>query len=310
MINPSGKNHYPMKHLYGLVNAVPKEYEEDCLQFCHWLRTALNSELHLTYKRGFYDEIEVLKLPYIVRFTEAYAKRVQAKFYALEKYWKDAGITRVTMATLTSYQVGETSIKACGGRTIEEAFKALKKAMDLIRKRLHYHLPGVQYHWVYEPHISGYPHVHLIIVGEVPEHLQERLKRLYSQKWNIGDEEHGLHFKEIEMKSVRNYVLKYINKSLNTTNSKHEKPFNWTPGQLVYYSLMRKNSYRFWGSTAKLTEVMRYHPEESGIYPVKLELVNGLSSAVDEPIEIWQNPLSYGEFWAGSLGGLDPPLSF
>jgi len=296
-----------MKHLYAVANRTPEPYKEDCVRFCHWLRTAMNSKMRYTFKPNLYKE-ETVEFPYVVRYTPSYALRVQAKFYALEKYYSARKIP-ITMITLTSYQVGKTSIKACGGRTIEEAFIALKKAINLIRKRLHAYLNGLQYIWVFEPHESGYPHVHLVVFGKVPEALQERLRRLYSQKWNIGSAEHGIDFREIDnVESVRNYVLKYINKSLNTSNSRYTKAFDWTPGQLVYYTLAQKYKWRFWGVTAGISDIMRYRPDNPNPYPVKLEIINTLASAIDEPCLVWQNPLSYGEYWAASMGGYDPPF--
>lgn len=290
-----------MWHLYRLLSKIPEEYRSDCKKFIGDIWRASESKMRFTMIDGD-GKAEAVEGDYVVRFTPAYAKRTIAKFYSLDDYHKEHQ-TAITLITLTSYQEGNTSIRACGGRTHEEAYNALKGVFPKVYDVLKYHMPGVQYLWAVEPHpSSGYPHVHLLVFGEVPAALQERLKRLYSEKWNIGSKKHGLHFEVLpNIQSARNYALKYITKSLNTEDSPHTKPFDWTPEELLFYTLTRKNRWRLWGSSSGISELMKYRkPEEEKFdqYCLQVEILNDTN---DSQAVIWTNPLTIAEYWASKL---------
>jgi hypothetical protein len=293
-----------MMHLYRLLPKISEEYRADCKKFIGDIWRASESKMRYTMLDNFGNPVEV-EGDYVVRFTPAYAKRVIAKFYALDEYHKTHQ-GAITLISLTSYQMGKTSVRACGGRTHEEAYASLKGVFPKIYFFLKYHMPGVQYLWFVEPHpTSGYPHVHLIVYGEVSASLQQRLKRLYADKWNIGSKKHGIDFSVLpNIESARNYALKYITKSLNTEDSPHTKPFDWTPEELLFYTLTRKHKWRLWGASAGLSELMKYRREEPfEYYWLKVEILNDTN---DSQAVVWKNPLTPSEYWAQRIDSSIP----
>jgi hypothetical protein len=97
-----------------------------------------------------------------------------------------------------------------------------------------------------EPHKSGYPHMHVAIFGYVRKELQERLERLWSEKYEVGSREHGIDFSVKSVKesiqSVRNYLMKYIAKGIGGEGRK-----KWTVEEWVYHALAWKHHHRYIG---------------------------------------------------------------
>lgn len=196
---------------------------------------------------------------YIHRWTPVYRSAVIAKFYLLEQYCK-AHPTRYTMMTLTTAQDGDYSVSLRGGvTTIEESFKLLKEGFRGLTKWIRKHHPGLEYVWMLEPHKTGYPHMHVIFLGHIPEPSQAAIKALWSEKYIIGSYDNGVKFTTPPIQSIRNYLVKYIRKTLHggKTGSKYEASTDgWTKGELLFNAVMWHNGYRLWGASAPLSRVM------------------------------------------------------
>ena len=207
------------------------------------------------------------EIEYIHRWTKPYRKAVISKFYQLEEWYK-RNPTPITLLTLTTYQDGDYSVQMKGGATtIQEAFKMLKQGWyrlsNWIRK---YHPEVKNYITIMEPHKSGYPHLHVILFGTIPEESQKRIRNLWSKKYQAGDYYNGVDFSlsspKEGIKSIRNYLIKYIAKTLQDgkTGTKFNIQEGWSPGELLFNAVMWKNKYRLWGASAELSRVMARKP--------------------------------------------------
>jgi hypothetical protein len=202
---------------------------------------------------------------YIHRWTPIYQKRLMAKLYLLDDWWKEHK-GPVTLLTLTTYQAGEYSRSIKGEIvTFEDSFLLLKDGWDKLSKILRKYISDLTYIWVIEPHESGYPHLHILVFAEISQLLQEKIKQLWSEKYKAGSKEHGVDFTsripEEDINSLRNYLMKYIAKGFVITNTKFSETL-WTKEQLVFNALIWKNGYRTFQPSRKLQNIMRYDKEQ------------------------------------------------
>jgi len=212
------------------------------------------------------------QLEYIHRWTPIYKKSVLAKFYQLEDYFKEHPCN-VTMITLTTYQDGKHSIEQKGEiTTIPESFALLKEGWFKISKKLRKNHPRIEYAWIMEPHKTGYPHIHVAYFGKITKAEQKRLKENW-QTWGIGSKEYGLDFNEKisdqSVKSIRNYLMKYMAKAF----APEENGF-WTTAEIVFNALAWQNHWRLFGTTKKLTQVMKKHATEKTTTYNAVELID------------------------------------
>ena len=217
-------------------------------------------------EQQFPDENE-REIEYIHRWTNTYRKSIIAKFYQLEEYFKERGCPPLTLLTLTTYQDGDYSVSMTGGiTTIEEGFNILKKGWKWLSMWIRKHHPELEYITIMEPHKTGYPHLHVILFGTLPETSQKTIKSLWSEKYKAGSYDNGADFTISDpkegIKSIRNYLIKYIAKTLKDgkTGSKYNITEGWTKGELLFNAVMWKNKYRLWGASATLSKVMAQKP--------------------------------------------------
>ncbi|MFA4850559.1 MAG: hypothetical protein WC626_12600, partial [Methanoregula sp.] len=165
--------------------------------------------------------------------------------------------------TLTTYQDGKYSTLTKGHKiTIPKAFDLLKYSWKHLRRALQYYLPGIEFVWIMEPHKTGYPHLHVVILTDISKSTQEAIRLLWSKCYVAGSAEHGVDFsvkKSSEsINSIRNYLMKYMAKGFVSTGSKFGEDDSWGAGELVFNALVRKNKWRFFGASRKLCKVMAY----------------------------------------------------
>jgi len=145
------------------------------------------------------------------------------------------------------------------GYTIEESWAILKKgfrkASLLIRNKIR---NGVSYFWIAEPQSeSGYPHIHAGYFTEFTDAEKERLKNHWFLVVKAGDYRHGLDFsygqnyKNGEVTSLRNYLMKYLSKTFIETIP------DWTTEELVFNAIAWKEGYRFFGCSRDLSSTMK-----------------------------------------------------
>ncbi len=223
---------------------------------------------------------------YIHRWTPVYRSAIFSKFYQLQGWW-EKNRTTATMLTLTTYQDGRYSVSCKGGvTTIEESFRLLKKGWMRLSMWLRKYYPTLEYVWMTEPHKTGYPHIHVLLFGTIPQVSQEKLRRLW-EKYGCGSYENGLKFTPTtsEIKNVKNYLVKYIQKTFTggKTGSKYAATTEgWSYGELLFNAVMWKNKFRLWGASAALSKVMAKCPDSTEHDPDKGEFMWEFTELQDE----------------------------
>ena len=248
-------------------------YLPDVLKFRDYLTDTSLCHFRITETRG--SETVVSDVEYIHRWTDTYRRAWIAKLYQLEE-WHNRERLPVTLLTLTTYQDGWYSHQKGRNLTIPESFDALKTGWDKLTKILRKELRTIEYFWVMEPHESGYPHMHVMLFAEIEPELQEKISSLW-ESYGAGSRAYGVDFeirpKTDGIQSLRNYLLKYLAKGLQGTDSKFgDDPL--LPGHWVFHSQVWKYKYRIVGSSRLLSRVMAYDAPESGLEWVRTELID------------------------------------
>lgn len=213
-------------------------------------------------------------MPYTTRWSPEYKKKMIAKMYAVEEYCKKSKKSVVTLLTLTGYQDGNASINAIRKtNTREDLFKVIKHGWNLLSDLLTHECPGLDYVWVVEPHKSGYPHMHVAVLGYIPKELQERLTRLWSEKYQVGSAEHGIDFSVKSVKesvqSIRNYLMKYISKGIGASGCKTWKDEEW-----VYHAIAWKHQHRYIGMSQTISRYCTAYKLRFKFHKYMTELCN------------------------------------
>lgn len=252
---------------------VLSPYLSDVLEFRDYLTKTSLCHFRITGTKE--SETVVSDVEYIHRWTDTYRRSWIAKMYQLEAWHKHEGLP-VTLLTLTTYQDGWYSHQKGRNLTIPESFEVLKSGWNKISMILRKEKRTIDYFWIMEPHESGYPHMHVMLFAEVEPELQDKISSLW-ESYGAGSRAHGVDFEirpEIEgIQSLRNYLLKYLAKGLQGTNSKFgDEPL--LPGHWVFHSQVWKYKYRIVGSSRLLSRVMAYDAPESPMEWVRTDLVN------------------------------------
>lgn len=246
-----------------------REYEQLARQFVNYLELTENAEICIEGLTRKGNRVYPLKkdIPYIHRWSECYLDSRLAKLYKLEAWVKD-NPTPVTMATYTTYHdYNALGNRVNEGYSIEKSFAVLnaglRKSTDLLRK-----MRGGPVHYmnVLEPHPkSGYPHAHVMYLSRIIEEEQERLKNHWSNVVGAGNYENGLAFsvdsvfEEGEITSIRNYLMKYMAKTL------YDGWRSWTPQELVFNAVAwggkrdpfkKRRHYRTFQPSRELSKIM------------------------------------------------------
>ena len=211
---------------------------------------------NITWEQGAWDYYD---MPYTTRWSPSYKKKMIAKMYAVEEYCKKSKKSVVTLLTLTGYQGGEASIDAKGKITTrKDLFNNLTHGWRLLSNLIAKICPSLEYIWVMEPHKSGYPHLHVAMFGYIPKDMQERLTRLWSEKYQVGSAKHGIDFsvKNVNesIQSIRNYLMKYISKGIGAGGNK-----TWSPEEWIYHAIAWKHHHRYISMSRSISRYCTAH---------------------------------------------------
>lgn len=199
--------------------------------------------------------------PFKTRWSAHYRRQVLAKLYKLDGWYQSVNRPPVTMMTMTCRQRGLTH---------PEQFRLLldgkKKLLDLIRKD-----HDCEYFWILEPHTkngTGMMHCHVALFADISDQDQERYQALWNEKYELGGFKDALDFSKRKVNrvdSIRNYLMKYLSKSLIVEKmSQGELIFNsW-----VWFMSLHSTAgggIRSWGCSRLLSKEMAYDKRSSFI---------------------------------------------
>lgn len=227
--------------------------------------------------------------PYPCRWTEPRRKATLAKLYQLEEWHKASGLP-ACMMTLTTYHDwqmphhGYKAKKVRDGYSIEKSFELLTGGWKNLYRVMRYHLGPFDYFWTLEPHKMGYPHRHVLLFCEPSTQVQDKIRDTWTKRYGIASSGYGVDFSfnpiKGELKSVRNYLMKYLAKSFDA--------HDMTPCELAFHALLWKHDYRLIGCSEALSQVMKYQPKTwSNVEWTNTYLVD----QDQEHHELWRRPL-------------------
>jgi hypothetical protein len=244
-----------------------REYFDIAKEFVYYLdyTSGLNVRLDgIRFDREVANDFQAVRkeIPYIHRWTEPYLKSRLAKGYLLDEWYRNdpKPVTLLTYTTYHDYLTYKQAFpkKVNEGHTIESTFDDLKKGFRhstmMIRKIKGYSPP---YLCMYEPHPeSGYPHIHCPFFTDFSQGEMRELREHWSKDLELGSFEKGLKFdegttfKRGELISIKNYILKYMKKTL------YDGWKDWTPEELVFNAVARKKCFRTFQPSRELSRVM------------------------------------------------------
>jgi len=159
------------------------------------------------------------------------------------------------------------------------------------------------------------------LFSEIEPGLQEKISSLW-ESYGAGSRAHGVDFeirpKNKSIESLRNYLLKYLAKGLQGTDSKFGDEA-LLPGHWVFHSQVWKHHYRIVGSSLHLSRVMAYDAPESPMEWLRTDLIdsNGdlhpVRQKMEPPVIVQPNPTHSPSppyhILGGPQGGCFPPLA-
>ncbi len=232
------------------LNHPARKYDKVCSDFVEYLDKCE--------QKGFmvkgYDtkKGKILNLPmaYNNRWGPARRAWLSDKLKRLEFWFEMQEDQPVTMITLTSYQADHT---------IPQAWQALNKGRHNLLSMLSKHLGKIDYFWVPEPHKSGYVHYHMAVFADIPIELENKLRKLWAEKYQIGSHTYGLDFsqkrdKKSKINHLKNYLSKYLEKGFLIGE--------WTTGMLLFNAHLWDTGFRMYGASKRIRDMMNIKDEK------------------------------------------------
>lgn len=231
-------------------NHPARKYDKVCSDFVEYLDKCE--------QKGFvvkgYDtkKGKILNLPmaYNNRWGQTRRAELSDKLKRLEFWFEMQEDRPVTMITLTSYQADHT---------IPQAWQALNKGRHNLLSMLSKYLGKIDYFWVPEPHKSGYVHYHMAVFADIPIELENKLRKLWAEKYQIGSHTYGLNFsqkrdKKSKINHLKNYLSKYLEKGFLIGE--------WTTGMLLFNAHLWDTGFRMYGASKRIRDMMNIKDEK------------------------------------------------
>lgn len=197
------------------------------------------------------ETFEVVYMPVLHRWKKEYKKRVLAKTYKINDWYKE-NKQPVTLITFTTRQKG---------LTIPQQIDLLKDSFNKIKKTMNKVLGKFDYLWVMEPHKSGYAHIHMLYFGKkLTKDNQKLIKTLWDKKYNAGNQlDFSYSPTQRSLNNAGGYVFKYLAKTLTYEMLEMKETGYYQLSAWAREMSKRDTSYRgvrFWGCSRDLTKAM------------------------------------------------------
>lgn len=206
------------------------------------------------------DEAEEVNIqPYMHRMCPDYRTYTYARLKTAEEWLQKefgGGPIPATMLTLTAHQTDENG----NPRTFEAVLDDLKEGYDKFRKVIDRATEGFKTEIVaiFEPHESGYPHLHVLIFGKADPTLQDKVTELWVEKYGVGGA--SAHESAVtvvtgraaQIESPAAYLMKYIGKTMLRKNGERQH----VTGYDAFMALLFVTGRRQWSVTAGLSAAM------------------------------------------------------
>jgi len=261
----------------------PSWYQADFIDYLN--RTA---SLTMDFVGVLHDgSTKAFRTPYKHRWENSYREGVLAKFYQLE-HWAKRHKMHAGMISLTTAQRGFTDLQI-----LERLKVSWAKLADSAQKM------GFLFFDLYEPHASGVPHMHAVLMGGLTEvesiHVSKihgalaremkrseiyfkkikRLESLWHDKYQNGLA--GIDFVYSEgirdnenIKHIASYLMKYLSKTVVTDILDN-------PALIRFHSLFYETGGRLFSSSRYLSFVMKRIFHKASSFQLDLIEISGNS---------------------------------
>jgi hypothetical protein len=203
-------------------------------------------------------QLKKLELQIMTRWKKEYKNRVLARFYKLNDYWEAENLP-YTFITFTSRQ----------DMTLTEQYEFIKAKFRKMRDVMRKALGKFDYIWVTEAHRTGFTHIHMMAFTEISEEDEKHFKELWQEKYEAGNKK-ALDFSRSSdtgsIRSMKNYLMKYITKTLDSLSNPSELLYNAVAWKMARRDNDTSKGFRFYGMSKNLTSICKLDGSEKGIY--------------------------------------------
>jgi len=263
------------------------------------------------------NEGDHLVLPHEHRWSSTYRRRTYARLKAAERYVtaKWDGAVPTTLLTLTAPHNDMDG----DPRPFESVLADLKGGWENARKVIDRETDGVdtEYLAIYEPHGSGYPHLHVVLFGVARPSIGRKVQQYWVDRYVEGASANA---QDCEVSRGRGadlaepaaYVMKYLSKSLARDGEAEQTALEAMPtvhGYVEFSALMWATGSRTYSMSQGLTAAIKEsEPERDGDPLIERDWVLiGTVHGVETGLYTGDESDKLGKFLAGSRNQQRPP---
>lgn len=207
---------------------------------------------------------DLLVIPHNHRWRANYREMVYAKIKSAERFLKarHGDLVPSTMMTLTAPHKFPDGSQ----RPLCDVLDDLKQSWNLLRRVIRRETEGIKIEMltVYEPHKTGYPHLHVAIFGIRSPKLGEKIIDTWADRYVDGASKAAQNCsirsdRETQIENPAAYLMKYLTKTLIRTSEAHSPANESMPslrGYRRFAALFWATGSRMWSVTEGLSEAM------------------------------------------------------
>ena len=262
------------------------------------------------------NEGDHLVLPHEHRWSSTYRRRTYARLKAAERYvtanWN--GAVPTTLLTLTAPHNDRNGEP----RAFEAVLSDLKGGWENARKVIDRETDGVdtEYLAIYEPHGTGYPHLHVVLFGVAQPSIGRKVQQYWVDRYVEGASANA---QDCEVSRGRGadlaepaaYVMKYLSKSLARDGEAEQTALEAMPtvhGYVEFSALMWATGSRTYSMSQGLTAAIKESEPEKEGSPIDREWVLiGTAVGIETGMYTGDESEKLGKFLAGSRNQQRPP---
>ena len=255
-------------------------------------------------------------MPHEHRWQSTYRRRTYARLKAAERYvtqrW--GGAVPTTLLTLTAPHNDDSGEP----RAFEAVLSDLKDGWQNARKVIDRETEGIEteYLAVYEPHGSGYPHLHVVLFGVAQPSIGEKVREYWVDRYVKGASADA---QDCEVSRGRGadlsqpaaYIMKYLSKSLARDGEAAKTALESMPtvhGYVEFSALMWATGSRTYSMSAGLSAAVK--ESEPEVAQPELErdwVLIGTAHGIETGMYRGDEADELGKYLAGSRNQQRPP---
>lgn len=255
-----------------------------------------------------------LVVPHEHRWSADYRRRTYARLKAAERHvtgkWGETVPT--TMLTLTAPHKDASGDYRAFTSVLSDLKEGWNKARDVIARETE----GVEteYLAVYEPHATGYPHLHVLVFGVARPSLGEKVAEYWVDRYVEGASREAQDVtvkrgRSLQLESPAAYLMKYLSKSLAREGSEGATDRQSLPsiaGYRGFSAMMWATGKRTYSMSEGLSEAVAESAPESEGADGTWKYV-GTVSGVEAGLYTGEEAERLGKYLAGSANQRTPP---